>query len=354
MPSTVDLRSTLASLAPGTELRNGLERIVRGRTGAIVVIGHDRMVESLCSGGFVLDVPFTATAVRELAKMDGAIVLDNTGTRILRAGVQLVPDSSIPTEETGTRHRAADRLAKQTGVPVVSVSASMNIIALYLDDERHVIEEPAAVVARANQALQTLERYRQRLDEVSDSLTAMEIEDLVTVRDVASVNQRLEMVRRIAEEIEGYVLELGTDGRLVSLQLDELVGGVRAGRELLIRDYHPDSDPKVVEAVLAAVGELTQEQLVDLEVVAQAVGIDSVDTLDAPLEPRGYRILARIPRLPAAITERLVEHFGNLQQLLAADIHSLQDVEGIGELRARGIRDALSRIADTTVVERWV
>ena len=186
MTLNAELRSMLSSLAPGTELRNGLERILRGRTGALIVLGHDRMIESLCSGGFNLDVPFTATGLRELAKMDGAIILDSAASHIVRAGVQLVPDSSIPTEETGTRHRTADRMAKQTGVPVISVSASMHIIALYLNDHRYVLEEPAAVLGRANQALQTLARYRTRLDEVTDALSALEIEDLVTVRDIAS------------------------------------------------------------------------------------------------------------------------------------------------------------------------
>jgi diadenylate cyclase len=203
------LRTTLANIAPGTFLRDGLERILRGRTGGLLVLGSDKTVDSISTGGFFLDMPFTSTGLRELAKMDGAIVLDKDATRILHAAVHLMPDPSIPSDETGTRHRTADRVARQTGFPVISVSQSMQIIAVYVGGTRYVLEDAAQILSRANQALATLERYKLRLDEVSSTLSALEIEDLVTTRDVAVVAQRLEMVTRIAREIEGYVLELG-------------------------------------------------------------------------------------------------------------------------------------------------
>ena len=233
------LRATLASIAPGTSLRDGLERILRGRTGALIVVGDDDQVEHILTGGFTLDVPFSPTALRELAKMDGAIVIDREITRIHRANVHLMPDHTIPSEETGTRHRTADRVAKQTGAPVISVSQSMQIIAIYVGEIRYVLEDSGSILARANQALATLERYKVRLDEVSSTLSALEIEDLVTIRDVAVVCQRLEMVSRIAREIDDYVNELGTDGRLLTLQLEELVTGVEIERELVVRDYQP-------------------------------------------------------------------------------------------------------------------
>src|SRR6201994_3406353 len=185
------LREAVAQLAPGTAFRDGLERILRGRTGALIVLGHDRTIESLCTGGFTLDVPFTATGLRELAKMDGAIIVDRDITRITRAAVHLMPDPSIPSEETGTRHRTADRVARQTGFPVISVSQSMQIIAAYVGETRYVLEDSGSILARANQALATLERYKLRLDEVSSTLSAHEIEDLATVRDVTAVAQRL-------------------------------------------------------------------------------------------------------------------------------------------------------------------
>lgn len=350
------LRATLGAVAPGTALRDGLERILRGNTGALIVLGWDRSVEALCTGGFALDVEFSATRLRELCKMDGAVVLDRDGTRIHRAGVQLVPDPTIPTEETGTRHRTAERVARQTGYPVISVSQSMRIVAIYVGERRYVLEDTGQILARANQALATLERYKLRLDEVSGTLSALEIEDLVTVRDVASVAQRLEMVRRIAAEIEGYVVELGTDGRLLSLQLDELVAGVDRDRTLILRDYLPAPSGRrnhSVDETLAELDGLSSQALVELPAMARAIGFTS-ETLDTAVSPRGYRLLARVPRLPNAVVERLIDHFGTLQKLLAAGIDDLQTVEGVGELRARTVREGLSRLAESSILERYV
>jgi diadenylate cyclase len=351
------LRHTLAAVAPGQPLREGLERVLRGRTGALIVLGYDKVVDSICSGGFTLDVEFSATGLRELAKMDGAIVLDREATRILRAAVQLVPDPAIPTSESGTRHRTAERTSRQTGLPVISVSQSMHIVAIYVGDIRYVLENTGDILGRANQALATLERYKLRLDEVSGTLSALEIEDLVTVRDVAAVAQRLEMVRRIAGEIEGYVVELGAEGRLLSLQLDELVSGVDVDRELIVRDYLPPPTRKGrdVASAVAELDALGSVELLDLGSVARALGYSAGgDVLDQAISPRGYRLLAKVPRLPATVVDRLVDHFGSLQKLLAAGIDDLQAVEGVGDARARTVREGLSRLAESSILERYV
>jgi diadenylate cyclase len=351
----IRLRSTLANIAPGTSLRDGLERILRGRTGALIVLGSDKTVDSISTGGFFLDVPFTSTGLRELAKMDGAIILDRDAARVLHAAVHLMPDPSIQSEETGTRHRTADRVARQTGYPVISVSQSMQIIAVYVGGTRYVLEDSGQILSRANQALATLERYKLRLDEVSSTLSALEIEDLVTVRDVAVVAQRLEMVTRIAREIEDYVLELGSDGRLLSLQLDELVTGVDTERELVIRDYLPATrKPRMPQEVLADLEGLGPAELVDVAAVSRALGLGANEHLDGAVTPRGYRLLAKVPRLPGAVVERLVEHFGSLQKLLSASIDDLQAVDGVGELRARSVREGLSRLAESSILERYV
>lgn len=350
------LRATLAAVAPGTALRDGLERILRGRTGALIVLGHDNAVEEICTGGFVLDVEFSATRLRELAKMDGAIVTDGEITKILRAAVQLVPDSAIETTESGTRHRTAERVAKQVGFPVISVSASMRIVALYVGGERYVLEGSDAILAKANQALATLERYKARLDEVTSTLSALEIEDLVTVRDVSIVVQRLEMVRRISDEIAHYVIELGTDGRLLSLQLDELIGGVSPDRDLVVRDYLDSTRrDRPMSEVIDALAEIPSSELVDLSLVARVLGFSTAgDALDAAVSPKGYRLLSKIPRLPATIVERLVDHFGDLQKLLAANLDDLMLVEGVGEQRARAVREGLSRLAESSILERYI
>ncbi|WP_327695548.1 MULTISPECIES: DNA integrity scanning diadenylate cyclase DisA [unclassified Streptomyces] len=352
------MRASLSAVAPGTALRDGLERILRGNTGGLIVLGSDKTVEAMCTGGFVLDVEFSATRLRELCKLDGGIVVSSDLSKILRAGVQLVPDPNIPTEETGTRHRTADRVSKQVAYSVISVSQSMRLIALYVDGQRRVLEDSAAILSRANQALATLERYKLRLDEVAGTLSALEIEDLVTVRDVSAVVQRLEMVRLIATEIAGYVLELGTDGRLLALQLEELIAGVEPERELVVRDYVPEPTAKrsrTVDEALAELDALSHAELLELSTVAKALGYTgSPETLDSAVSPRGFRLLAKVPRLPGAIIDRLVEHFGGLQKLLAASVDDLQTVDGVGEARARSVREGLSRLAESSILERYV
>ena len=349
------LRAVLATVAPGTQLRDGLERILRGNTGALIVIGWDKLVESLCTGGFPLDVEFSATGMRELCKMDGAVVLTSDGSRILRAATHLMPDPAVPTEESGTRHRTAQRIARQTGYAVISVSQSMRIISLYVGDRRYVLESTGELLTRANQAINTLERYKARLDEVSNALSALEIEDLVTVRDVAVVAQRLEMVRRIADEVTGQVVELGTDGRLLALQLEELMAGVDADRDLIARDYLPTGRrSRTAEQVLTDLQELSQTDLLDLTQVARAMGLPSTaEGLDSAASPRGHRLLARVPRMPGAILDRVVEHFGGLQKLLAASAEDLQVVDGVGETRARAVREAISRLAEVSIIDRY-
>jgi diadenylate cyclase len=342
-------------VAPGTVLREGLDRILRGSTGALIVLGYDDGVEELCSGGFELQVPFSATRLRELAKMDGAIVLDVAGRTILRAAVQLVPDPSLPTGESGTRHRTAERVARQSGYPVISVSKSMRIIAVYSGSQRYVLEDSTTILSRAHQALATLERYRLRLDQVTGALSALEIEDLATVRDVAAVAQRAEMVRRIADEIESHMVELGTDGRLLALQLDELAAGTGAERQLLARDYVTGDAGRgqLAAAVLAELEQLDADELLDIGTVAAVLRLGSPESLDGSVSPLGYRLLARVPRLPQAAVDRLIGHFGGLQKLLAASVEDLQQVEGVGVAQARSVREGLSRLAESSLLERY-
>ncbi|WP_026556626.1 DNA integrity scanning diadenylate cyclase DisA [Arthrobacter sp. 35W] len=349
------LKATLAKVAPGTGLRDGLERILRGRTGALIVLGSDRTIEQLCSGGFEIGIDFAPTRLRELAKMDGAIVCDRDASRILRAAVQLVPDPTIETQESGTRHRTAERVAIQTGVPVVSVSQSMQIIALYVSGLRYVLEGSEKVLARANQALATLERYRSRLDQVTSSLSALEIEAMVTVRDVAVTLQRHEMVRRISEEIAQYVLELGTDGRLLSLQLDELTAGRGPGSEMVIRDYSASTTDEDIDAAVAALQDIGPGDLIDLNKIATIVGLASgSDALDNIIQPRGYRLVSGLKAVPRSVADRLVDHFGGLQNLMAATIDELMVVDGIGDQRARNVREGLSRIAEASLLDRFL
>ena len=348
-------RAVLARVAPGTPLRDGLERILRGRTGALIVLGFDQAVDDLCDGGFRLDVEFSSTRLRELCKMDGAVVLNDDATRIVRANVHLTPDPTIPTVESGTRHRTAERTALQTGHPVIAVSHSMSIINLYFGGRRHVVADPPTILGRANQALSTLQRYKFRLDEVARALSALEIEDFATLREAMTVLQRLLMVRRIADELTSNVIELGTDGRLLGLQLDEMLSGTQGLQELLIRDYLPaEQAPDSIDEIIEALDDLDEVALLDLSAVARVLGINTVgDALDSAVSPRGYRLLAGIPRVPPAVLDRLIQHFGNLQGLLAATAADLQAVDGVGEARARVVREGLSRLAESSIVDRY-
>ena len=350
---SVNMLDALAAVAPGMPLREGLDRILQAGMGALVVVGDGPEVLNICSGGFLLDAAFSPQRLSELAKMDGAIILASDASRIARANVHLVPNPNVPTSETGTRHRTAERVARSIPVPVISVSEDQQVIAVYVNDEKHPLENIPRLLNRANQALSTLERYKNRLDTVAGSLSALEIEDLVTLRDVVTVLQRTEMVRRIAEEIDGYIVELGVDGRLVRLQLEELMGGVEDDRRLVIQDYfREDSDWHLGEA-MEALAELSTEDLLDLKTVAAMLHLPGAGDLDLSLSPRGYRLLAKIPRLPEAVVDRIVERFGNLQKIMRASIDDLDDVEGVGETRARAIKEGLSRLAETSILDRY-
>lgn len=250
------------------------------------------------------------------------------------------------------RHRTAERVARQTGYPVISVSQSMQIISLYIDGKRRVIEPSESILARANQALATLERYTTRLSQTTSGLNTLEIEDIVSVRDVTSVLQLLEMVRRIASDIEGYVLELGTDGRLLDLQLEELTRGLMAERDFLLADYLPDGlEVATVDARLKWVG---SPALLDLAMVARSMSLGGPDgqDLDAAISPRGLRLLSKIPRLPLVAIRAVVDHWGSLQGILGASSEEIEAVEGIGPRRARTLRDGLSRLAEVSLNER--
>ena len=340
-PDAALLRSALQDIAPGTALREGLERIQRSHTGALIVLGFSPELQELCSGGFDLDVEFTASRLRELCKMDGAVIIDPTNWRIRKANVQLFPDQSIPTDESGMRHRTAQRTAYQTHLPVLSVSASMRLISIYVGKYHHIVEEPEALLSRANLAVDTLDRYSQRLDEVLQTLTILEMRDSATIRDVATVMQRMEMIRRITSEINEYLEELGSEGRLLALQVDDLVRGAGSERALVLRDYIRDSS--AVATAEAALSELASDRLVDLAAIANVLGLGVYDPsdLDRMIQPRGVRALSLVPRLPWNVIKEITSHWENLADLREASVEDLQQIEGIGPYRAKLIRETL-------------
>ncbi len=343
----------LRGVAPGRPLREGLDRILQANKGAIIVVGDGPEVLSICSGGFLLDSEFSPQRVSELTKMDGAIILAGDASRIARANVHLVPNPDVATSETGTRHRTAERVARSIDVPVIAVSEEMGVITVFRNDDRHALDSIPRLLGRANQALQTLERYRTRLAAVTTSLSAVEVEDLVTVRDVVTVLQRAEMVRRIADEVEGYIIELGGDGRLVRLQLVELMAGVEDDRQDVMRDYLADCRPARVAAAMAALAELASEQLLDPKAVAGLLDQGESPDLDSSLQPRGFRLLGKVPRLPAPALEQIVERYGSLQKVMRAAGEEIEAIPGVGLVYARMVKEGLSRLAESSILDHY-
>jgi diadenylate cyclase len=347
----------LSAIAPGRPLREGLDRVLQANMGALVVVGDGPEVLQICSGGFLVDSSFSPQRMSELAKMDGAIILAPDATRIARANVHLVPDPSTPTAETGTRHRTAERVARSIDVPVIAVSEDMSIITLYRGSHKHVLASVPRLQGRANQALQTLERYRDRLDSVTGSLSALEVEDLVTLRDVATVLQRAEMVRRIAAEVSGYIVELGVDGRLIRLQADEMLAGVVDERRAVVRDYLASMSVEAADAGILALETLETDRLLDAAAVAEVAGLaggpDGPLTLETSVAPRGIRLLSKIPRLPEPVVLNIVERFATLQKIMRATVEDLLEVDGVGEVMAVAVKDGLARLAESTILDRY-
>ena len=349
-----EMRNALSRVAPGTALRDGIDRVVRAKLGALLVLSDDADVLSICTGGFLVDAPYSPQRLSELAKMDGAIIVSSDGGRIARANVHLVPDPTVPTSETGTRHRTAERVARSLDVPVISASEEMGVINVYASGGKRQLQEVGHLLDRANQALQTLERYKVRLDDALTNLTAAEVEDITTVRDVVSVVQRGEMVHRIADEIETMIIELGVDARLVRLQLDELYSEIDDELDLVVADYLPPTH--TVEDSLEAMSKLSDDEVLNLRTAAATVWSDQdPHDIDLGVEaaPKGVRLLHRVSKLPEGGPELVAEHFSSLAKLQRATVDDLTAVDGIDEQTARAIRDTLARITEATILDQY-
>lgn len=347
------LVEALYLIAPGTPLREGIDSIIRAKTGALIVLGDEASISFLFSGGIRLETDFTPNLLYELAKMDGATILNRSVTRIHWSNVQLMPDATIESSETGTRHRTAERVAKQTDAMVVSISQDRDLVSIYVDELKYVLTDIRLLLSEANQALQTLERYRARLDQVADNLTALEFEDAVTLHDVILVIQRYEMAERVAGEIEAYLIELGVEGRLIAMQLEELMTGVARNRTALIKDYLPSRGASV-EGVEARISRMTPDELFDPEIFGKALGYRrKAKAAEVRLSPRGYRVLANIPRLPAAVVENIVGKMGSLKAIMLADEDDLHAVEGVGRVRAREIAEGLVQLRELSLAEKY-
>ena len=345
----------LKLIAPGTPIRDGLENILKAKTGALIVISDTKEVLDLVDGGFRLDIDYTSSRLYELAKMDGAIVLSADFKKILYANTQLIPDSSIITTETGTRHRTAERTAKQTGALVISISQRRSIITIFKGNERYVLEDTSKVISKANQALQTVEKYKKVFDSKLSLLNEYEFNDIVTLENVIISIQRAEMVRKMVEEVERAIFELGDEGRLLEIQLKELVGDLENEELLIVKDYMSPSKKKLPDKILEEIEKLNHEDLMKSDKIAKMLGYQDFENYDeVGVYTRGYRVLNKIPRMPSNIVDNLVKSFKSLQHILAADIPQLDEVEGIGEVRARTIKQSLKRMQEQFVFDNLI
>src|SRR5437016_1668464 len=349
------LVKALEMVAPGTALRDGLDHILHARTGGLILIGDPEELSFLYSGGIRLDIDYSPALLYQVAKMDGAIILNQNVTKIVWANLQLMPDPTILSVETGTRHRTAERVSKQTDALVIALSQRRDVVSLYVGGSKYIMVDIPVVLAKANQALATLDKYRSRLDQVSTRLTALEFEGGSTLHDVLTVLQRAELVTRMAVEIERYIVELGTEGRLIEMQLDETMVGVAGDRTALLHDYMAEDADEAFALVTDQLARLPHADLLDFGPLAELLGYDrKLNTLDYPVSPRGYRILGRIPRLPKLVVQEIVREFGRLDEMLAATDAELETVEGVGEIRAKDIREGLRRLQEINLVDRYL
>ena len=337
----------LKQVAPGTPLRDGLENILKAKSGALIIIGDSKEVLDIVDGGFKINEEYTPSRLYELAKMDGGIVLSSDLKRILLANAQIIPSSSIPTNETGTRHRTAERTAKQTNEIVISISQRRNLITIFKGNFRYTLEETSKVITKANQALQTLEKYKKVLDTKLSILNEYEFNDIVTLDVVVTCIERAEQVMVITDEIKRLIYELGEDGRLVKIQLEELSGGIEEEEQLIIKDYIAPGRKRHVARVLKDIRKNKTEGAIPIEIISKSLGYENFENYEeVAVYPKGYRILNKIPRMPINIIENLIKSFKTFQHILAANIEKLDEVEGIGEVRAKNVKQSLKRMQE--------
>ena len=343
----------LKLVAPGTELREGLENILKAKTGALIVVSDSGDILKIADGGFKIDEEFTSTNIYELAKMDGAIILSSDLKRIIRANVQLNPDFSISTRETGTRHKTAERVAKQSGELVISISERRGIITLFKGNFRYVINDTQSVLMRANQTLQALEKYKTVFDNMLSILSEHEFDDIVTLDTVINCIYRSEIIMRMETDVKRSIIELGDEGRIVNMQLEELMANVEDEEKLIIQDYNINKEIST-QSILDEIRKIDKKNLIVSEKIVKLLGYEvSSDILDTNVSPKGYRILSKVPKMPSSIIEKTVEAFGSLQHICSASIDELDDVEGIGEIRARIINQSLKRLQEQYILKSY-
>jgi diadenylate cyclase len=335
----------LGTLAPGTMLREALDNIVNLRHGGLILIANEEKARQVVRSGFELHTRVTPQRIVELSKMDGAIVIDESLEEILWANAFLVPDPDLPTEETGTRHMAAHRVAQQLDRPAIAVSASRGRVSLYHGPSKYVLADIHSLSAKANQVLRILEQYRATFDDLSRDLTSLELEGRVLPDHVANIIQNIVQMLETEQEVQRIFIELGTEKELMQLLLDWLMLDVSEDFSLIVRDFQAPTLHDVPEEIIAQIRKLPPEELLDTERLMTILGYGAGEgSLDEVILSRGFRVLSQIPRIPLTVIERLVEEFDTLQNTMRAPEEELREIKGIARVRARAIRTGLNRL----------
>lgn len=345
-----ELLDIIRKTAPGTQIREGLDNVLNAGTGGLIVLSNDEAVLKLTDGGFRINDDYSPARIYELAKMDNAIVISDDLKTIVLANTQLLPDATIITNETGSRHKTAERFAKQTKKLVVSISQRRGIITLFKGDIRYVLQDNVVIQSKANQVIQTLEKYKKVFEAYIHNLDEYEFDDIVVLENVLIAIQKAEMVLRMIPELEFTIAQLGNDGRLLDMQLKQILGDTDVDEQLIIKDYSLKSTKGKIDDVLKKIRELSANDLLDSKNIASILGYDDAENpSDIEVESKGYRMLNKIHKMPSTIIDNLVKEFKNLNGLLDASIVQLDDVEGIGEVRAQKINQSLRRMKEQSL-----
>ena len=324
-------------LIPGQPLRNGVDLVADKKTGALIVIGTSAKLEKISSGGITLNnCSYTPEMLSELAKMDGAIIVDANVNNILKANVHLNPSDNIPTSQTGTRHRTAERVSVETELSVIAVSEESSTIKVFSDNSVNELEESSIIFGKVNESLQSIDRTRRRFDDAVLELGEIEVENTLTNQQVLEVIQRGELLGRLSQQVRKEATDLGEDSGLVMIQIDSLESGVRNTLDLVLKDHLPAKRFRNINKAVDEIANLTYEELNSIQHLGSVLFMESLDEVSTS---KGYRILARLPGLPDNLHDSLIQKFKTLPNLLTASTDKLFEVEGIGRSRAQQLRE---------------
>jgi len=310
-----NLIDVLKLISPGSVLRTAIDDILRAGMGALIVLESPR-IEELIEGGFKVNSDLTPQKIVELAKMDGAIILSSDLKKIVHANVLLIPDTRIPTNETGTRHKAAERTAAQAETLVIAISERRKKISIYHGNLRYILQSTEDILRRATESLQILEKQREIFDELLSNLNVLEISGLVVVSDICAILQRISMIMKVSAMIDRYLIELGKEGLLIKMRLRELLKNVKNERGFILIDYN------LGEEKIDVLSEFGFDELLNIENIA---GILFSSSPEEKIAPKGYRILNKTNLITDEINN-LIKALENLDNILSAEPEKLNEI----------------------------